>query len=283
MDLTSERARAERLRLLEPDTDLDALANAYYSMTDDVLDHRRARFLRHISGAEARGEALARRLPRQGRVLEIGCGTGGLLVASARSGLSIVGVDIASRWLVVARRRLTDQRLTVPLLAAEAERLPWPDCSFDTIVADSVLEHLDDPARAFAEWRRVVRPGGRLIVWSPNRFTVATDPHVGLWGIGALPRKWVRPYLRLRGRSDWPPQTLSALEARSMAVRTGWQKANVSAPPVSKAWARTRPLRERWPLLGYEFARGVPFAKRLLCTFGPLWELQATAGVIDPS
>ena len=82
-------------------------------MTDDVLDPRRDRFLRHIAGAEARGEALVDRLPRGGRILEVGCGSGGLLAAAARSGRSMVGVDIASRWLVVARRRLADRGLTV--------------------------------------------------------------------------------------------------------------------------------------------------------------------------
>src|SRR4051794_38444337 len=182
LDLEAERAKAERLHGLEPGTDLRGLAEAYYAITDDVVDARRGRFLRHIAGAEARGEALAARLPRAGRILEIGCGTGGLLVPVLRSGRSIEGVDIAARWLVVARRRLADHGLTGSLVAASAERLPWDDGQFDAVVADSLIEHLDDPARALHEWVRVLRPGGRLIAWSPNRYTLGTDPHVGLWG-----------------------------------------------------------------------------------------------------
>ena len=54
LDLAAERAKAERLHALEPETDLRGLAEAYYAMTDDVLDARRGRFLRHIAGAEAR-------------------------------------------------------------------------------------------------------------------------------------------------------------------------------------------------------------------------------------
>ncbi len=277
LDLASERAKAELLHALEPATNLDGIAEAYYAMTDDIVDHRRARFLRHITGAEARGEALASRLPRQGRTLEVGCGTGGLLVAAARSGRSIVGVDIASRWLVVARRRLADRGVSVPLIAAEAEHLPWPDETFDTVVADSVLEHLDDPSLALREWRRILRPGGRLIVWSPNRFTLTTDPHVGLWGIGVLPRKWVPGYLRLRGRSDWLPRTLSGAEARRLALTTGWSAPKLCAPPVSREWARTRPKVEQIPHRLYELARRLPLTRSLLVTLGPLWELQAEA------
>ncbi len=277
LDLDSERAKAERLNALESGTDVFGLSSAYYAMTEDVLDHRRERFLRHIAGAEARGASLASRLPRAGRILEVGCGTGGLLVAAARSGRAVVGIDIASRWLVVARRRLADHGLSVPLFVAEAERLPWPDASFDAVVADSVLEHLDDTSAALREWRRVLRPGGRLVAWSPNRFTLTTDPHVGLWGVGWLPRRWVPSYLNIRGRSDWPPQTLSAIEARRRAVELGWKSVEVSAPPVSQEWARTRPAIERLPHRVYELARRLPFTRTIIRSFGPLWELQAEA------
>src|SRR6185312_15953022 len=111
-------------------------------------------YLGHILGAEARGSALAALLPRSGKILEVGCGTGGLLAAAARIGLDIEGTDIALRWLVVARRRLDDRGVSVPLVAASADRLPYADASFDAVVADSVLEHLDDPREAVNEWAR---------------------------------------------------------------------------------------------------------------------------------
>jgi SAM-dependent methyltransferase len=276
--LDAERAKAERLHAVEPTTDVNGLAAAYYAMTDEVVDRRRGRFLRHIVEAEARGEALAARLPRDGRILEVGCGTGGLLVAAARSGRWVEGVDIASRWLVVARRRLTDHGLSLPLAAAEAERLPWPGRTFDAVVADSLLEHLDDPARAFREWARVLRPGGELVVWSPNRFTLTTDPHLGLWGVGWLPRRSLPSYLRWRGRGEWPPRTLSAFEARRLARRCGFEEVAVGPAAIPARWARTRPPRERWPILAYECARKAPSGRRLLTALGPLWELRARAG-----
>ncbi len=245
-------------------------------MTDDVVDDRRERFLRHIAGAEARGEALVACLPRGGRILEVGCGTGGLLVAATRAGLTIEGVDIAARWLVVARRRLTDHGLSAPLVAASAEWLPWPDGHFDTVVADSVLEHLDAPKPALREWVRVLRPGGRLVVWSPNRFTLTTDPHVGLWGMGWLPRSWVPGYLRLRGRDDWPPRTLSASEARRLAADSGLDAIELNVPGIPEGWARTFSRLQRLSIRVYAAIRMVRPARDLLRAVGPLWELRAT-------
>jgi ubiquinone/menaquinone biosynthesis C-methylase UbiE len=274
LDLESERDKAERLHAIEPTTDVMGLSEAYYAMCDDIAD-RRHRFLQHIAHAEARGAALAERLPPNGRILEVGCGTGGLLVASARAGKAIEGVDIASRWLIAARRRLSDHGLAVSLLAASAERLPYSNDRFDVVVADSLLEHLDNPARALREWARVLRPGGRLIVWSPNRYTLTTDPHIGLWGLGWLPRHWVPAYLRLRGREFWPPRTLSAREARDLATRAGLVSVSVAPPAIPDRWARTRPGLQRLAIGVYAKARRLTLARGLLRTIGPLWELQA--------
>ena len=185
LGLVDDRAKALRLAEIG---DLDTLAQTYYAMTPDVDARRRALYLAHLRRAEARGEALADLLPRDGPILEIGSGSGGLLAASAKRGLDIVGSDIALRWLVLARRRLRDRALDVPLVAADGARLPWWDRAFATVVADSVVEHMEDPGEALIEWRRVTRPGGRLLLLSPNRYSLARDPHVGLWGLGFLPR-----------------------------------------------------------------------------------------------
>ncbi len=145
LSLGAERAKAERLDAMADDHDLARLAEAYYAMTDDVDAGRRKRFLSHIARAEARGRELARLLPKSGRVLEIGCGTGGLLVAASRQGVQIEGVDVASRWLVLAQKRMDACGLNVPVWIANAEHLPWPAGTFHAVVADSLVEHLDDP------------------------------------------------------------------------------------------------------------------------------------------
>ena len=277
LTLAADRAKAERLHSLEPETDLMGLASAYYAMTDDVLDRRRDRFLRHIAGAEARGDALAARLEGRGRVLEVGCGTGGFVSAAVRQEFEVEAVDVASRWLVVARRRLADRSIATPLTAACAERLPWQDGVFDTVVADSLLEHLDDPALALREWARVLKPGGSLVVWSPNRYSVATEPHLGLWGIGFVWRRALPAYLRCRGRSEWPPRTLSAAEARGLARRAGFRDVTVGPPEISESWADSLQEAERRALRAYRSVHSTRLGRRLLGSFGPLWELRGTA------
>ncbi len=276
LDLASERAKAERLDRIAPGVDLEGLAEAYYAMTPDVDPARRRAYLAHILGAEARGAALAGLLPRRGRIVEVGCGTGGLVAAGRRLGLAIEGVDIASRWLVVARRRLDDLGLSAPLIAASAECLPYADASVDAIVADSLLEHLDDPASAVLEWARVLRPGGALIAWSPSRRTLGVDPHVRLWGLGYLPRAWMPAYVRWRRGGAWPPRCLSPGEAGRLAAEAGFGEVRVEAPAIPKSWAEGRPA---WQRLGIEVharARSTPGLARLVREVGPLWQLRAT-------
>jgi SAM-dependent methyltransferase len=102
-------------------------------------------------------------------VLDLGCGTGRLASALAERGLARVwGVDVSAEMLAVARRRLPR---SVGLKRARAERLPFADGWFDAVAAWLVAHLLDRP-RAFAEARRVLRPGGRLVVvtFDPSYF-----------------------------------------------------------------------------------------------------------------
>jgi ubiquinone/menaquinone biosynthesis C-methylase UbiE len=93
-----------------------------------------------------------------GHVLEVGTGTGLLLPSHPPSVSSIVAIDIDPELLARARQR----RPGVSLVHADVQHLPFPDASFDAVVACLVFCTVADPARGLAEIRRVLRPNGQL-------------------------------------------------------------------------------------------------------------------------
>ncbi len=97
------------------------------------------------------------------RVLELAHGPGHLLVTLAERGWSPVGLDLSLQMGRLARRRLRRAGLSLPLVRARAESLPFRDRCFDSLVATFPTEFIFAP-ETLAEARRVLRPGGRLVV-----------------------------------------------------------------------------------------------------------------------
>lgn len=104
--------------------------------------------------------------------LEIGCGTGYTLGAlrSALPGAQLTGTELFEEGLAVARQRWPNVRL----MQADARALPF-ESEFDLLTAFDVLEHIEDDVRALAELRRVVRPGGGLIITVPQHQWLWSD------------------------------------------------------------------------------------------------------------
>jgi arsenite methyltransferase len=109
------------------------------------------------------------------RVLDVGCGPGfyitELLEAVGREG-AVVGVDISADMLAVAAKRAAGHG-NVEFHEAGAASLPVPDASFERAVCIQVLEYVRDVPAALAEMHRVLRPGGRMLVWDVDWSTVS--------------------------------------------------------------------------------------------------------------
>ncbi len=95
----------------------------------------------------------------QGRTLEIGCGAGANF-AHYPAGAQVTAFDLRPERVRFAARA----RTPIPLSVADAERLPWPDGTFDTVAATLVFCSIPRPDAALAEARRVLRPGGLLLL-----------------------------------------------------------------------------------------------------------------------
>ncbi|MCU1640470.1 MAG: methyltransferase type 11 [Nocardia sp.] len=104
------------------------------------------------------------------RILDAGCGSGPLFAALRDRGAIVTGIDASAGMLELARRRLgADADLRVADLA---NPLPFPDDAFDDVVASLVLHYLQDWAQTLAELRRVLTPGGRLLVSVEHPFAI---------------------------------------------------------------------------------------------------------------
>ncbi len=131
---------------------------ARYDLTNDVLSLGQDRVWRTATlravGARA-GDT----------VLDIAAGTGTSSDPLADEGVRVVPADFSLGMLQVGRRRRPDLAFT----AADAMRLPFADASFDAVTMSFGLRNVADPATALREFRRVTRPGGRLVVCEFSR------------------------------------------------------------------------------------------------------------------
>lgn len=109
---------------------------------------------------------------KEARVLDLGTGWGTFLVVLAPRVREIVGLDFSQKAVATCATRIRRLGLrNVRLLRSDATRTGLRDASFDLVLAADLLEHLypDQTESALDECRRVLKPGGRLVVWTPHR------------------------------------------------------------------------------------------------------------------
>jgi ubiquinone/menaquinone biosynthesis C-methylase UbiE len=125
------------------------------------------------------------------RLLDAGCGRGEVLRACAQAGAKVAGIDYSEAAVELTRQTLVAVE-EADVRRGEVTALPWPDDSFDRILCGDVIEHLD-PSQAnvaLSEFRRVLRPGGMLLLH--------TAPNVlfrRIWPV-------LRPFVRLAGARE---------------------------------------------------------------------------------
>jgi ubiquinone/menaquinone biosynthesis C-methylase UbiE len=132
--------------------------------------------------APARDWMLALAAPAPGeQVLDLACGTGLVTLAAAASvgpNGSVLGTDLSGQMIAVARERAASQQVkNVTFERMDAETLDLPDATFDVVLCSLGLMYVPDAHRALREWRRVLKPGGRVAIavwgkrancgWSP--------------------------------------------------------------------------------------------------------------------
>ena len=130
--------------------------------------------------------------PGGARVLDVGCGDAGVLIAFAERGAVCAGIELDEKSLARGRVRAEEHGVDVDLRSGVAESLPWEDGSFELVILDNVLEHVRDRERTLLEIQRVLRPGGLLYLVTPkplSLYSLWNDPHYDLAGLVLMPRR----------------------------------------------------------------------------------------------
>ena len=161
------------------------------------------------------------------RALDVGCGTGDFTAAMARAGADAIGVDVAEAALRRARSRHPGVEFRLVPLDGP---LPFEDGSFELVWASEVIEHVADTARWLSEVRRVLAPGGRLLVTTPShgrlrvavggveRFSEPLGDHLHLYtkrSLGSLLGEFGFGEVRVRA-VEGPPLLSRMLLARAV-------------------------------------------------------------------
>jgi ubiquinone/menaquinone biosynthesis C-methylase UbiE len=127
------------------------------------------------------------------RILDAGCGRGETVLACARKGAEVAGIDYSEAAVELTREMLAEIQPEAEIRVGSVTELPWPDSSFDRVQFSDVIEHLDPPQTvpALSEFHRVLKPGGFLLVH--------TAPNLLFMNYG-----WpaARPLLKLAGHGE---------------------------------------------------------------------------------
>src|SRR5688572_480585 len=163
----------------------NAAAVAYFDTHADYYDQNQYRSRRRtfMNGRHDTIVALLRdlALPPGARVLDAGCGPGNLLAEFARKSETVFALDASPRMLQVARSHIDEAKCeNVRFNVGSITALPFADASFDLVCSAGVIEYLHTPEGAIAEFRRVLKPGGILLLPTTNVLA---------------PAHWLRPVL----------------------------------------------------------------------------------------
>lgn len=280
LGIAKDHAKARLLAERFDDLDLRGLVEYYWQLTPSTPPELAQRFVEHALEGQNRGRHwLGEGLPGNttgSPVLELGCRSGGVLAAAAEKGAAAVGIDIAFRWLVVARKCLAEAGLEAQLCCSDAEHLPFVEGSFGLVLAENVLEHTARQTPLMAEVHRVLRAEGLARGTTWNRLAPTPEPHVRLWGVGWLPRPVGRRYVRWRGKGDYENvYLLSAFELRRLLGGSPFGGGDIHAAELPPEMVERLPAWLKGLVGFYHAARRWPVVRQFLAWVGPVLEWES--------
>ncbi len=124
------------------------------------------------------------------KLLDAGCGTGWFSKAAVQKGVQVTSMDIGPKLLEQVKKKCKSKRVVGSVM-----KMPFKERTFDVVISSEVIEHVTHPNKALKEFYRVLKPGGILILTTPNRFW-----HFSLFWANVI---GVRPYQGLENWYSW--------------------------------------------------------------------------------
>jgi len=259
------QAQAERMSFAE-------LLRFYWenvSLPPTPVDLREG-FMGHLLSDETRVETFQQQLGEGKTCLDVGCGAGSLVGLAQQKFDFVIGCDVAFRWLVLARKRLQEMGAKASLVCCCADYLPFAAETFDLVTAISLLEHVKDARGVVRECGRVQGAGARLFVWTANRFSLAPEPHVGVWGVGFLPRRWMPAYVKWRRGLSYDKQhLLSYFELKRFFKNARYESLTFSLHRVTDEDLKGRSRFERLGARFFRLLSSLPLFRWFLIPISP--------------
>lgn len=276
-----ERARA--LELLFDELDFPALLREHWRQSGKPPEIAE-RFIAGGLAERARSEAYLAAiehergapLGRGDHFLEIGCGLAGVAEAVAARTSHAVASDVSMRWLVLAKKRLAEAEVKgIELVCCAAEHPPFATRTFDLVAASDVIEHVADQPDFLAAASEVLRPGGMLFLATPNRLSLSLEPHVRLWGVGWLPRRVARAYVRAVRHAPYDHVRLLSAPGLRRLVRGAGFEVTIVPPEIPAATQDLYSGVELSLVRVYNRMRGIALVRRALLAIGPFFHVFA--------
>ena len=197
-----------------------------------------------------------------------------MICAAADSGRTAIGVDASIGLLVVAKSIIESRGERAVLAAAFSEALPLSDGSVSAVVFYDVIEHVYDVPATLREANRVTGRRGHVALASPNRYSFAAEPHVGMWGVGWLPQRWQARYVFWRsGQSYDHTRLISTWNlARLFRDHTAFD-VRFQLPPISSDDIQRFSQRRALLARVYNSLTRAPVLRRVFLGFGPLYHV----------
>lgn len=141
------------------------------------------------------------------KVLDAGCGTGWFSKAAAERGASVTSMDLGENLLAEVAKKCNSERVVGSIL-----EIPFPENTFDFVVSSEVIEHTPDPYKALHEIYRVLKPGGTMVLSTPNKFWY--------WSLWIAEKLKLRPY---QGLENWS----GFYQLKNEAIKAGFKVENL--------------------------------------------------------